>query len=89
MYNELWSSRTNEHAEKSVSVSMATNGNARKVCVGGTKVKLYQTKMETQSCKYGSVCRCILSLPFGVGKVGLLFSTDVRKMAHGVVHDLV
>ena len=67
---------------------MATNGNARKVCVGSAKVKFYWTKMETQSCKYGSVCRGIL-LPFGEGEGGFLFSTDVGKMAHGVMHDLV
>ena len=54
--------------------------------VGSAKGKFYQTKMETQSCRYGFVCKCIFQ-PFGVGKVELLFSTDVRKMTHGVVHD--
>ena len=56
IYNESRNSRTNGHAEKSVVEAWQPIGMLESFFVGGAKVKVCQTKMETWSCKYGFIC---------------------------------
>ena len=56
------------------------------MCVGGAKVKLCQTKMETQSCKYGFICWCTFSQFKGV-KLNFYCQIIFRRVTYGVVHN--
>ena len=47
---------TNENAGKKRLLKSGNQWDGREVCEGGAMVEFCQTKMETQSCKYGFIC---------------------------------
>ena len=56
------------------------------MCEGGARVKFCQTKMETQSCKYGFILLVHL-WQFHVGEGNFYLEMIFRKVVHCVVHN--